>query len=606
MSDTQLPWPTPSSATQQWQDFEEIVRSEESTFFDGHAPIAGARAPGRLDVMGGVADYSGSLVLEMPIAEAAFAAWQWREDRQFRVRSLALRADGLSPDVTVSLDDVVDAGGKVRPAEEVHRRLTAAKESRWAAYIVGCFYVMLAAYTKVTDGGRIDVRLGELGANILLKSDVPLGVGLSSSAAIEVATMHALSFAAGIEPSDMTLAAWCQRVENTIVGAPCGIMDQVTSALGRENAVIVLRCQPHDLLGIQPLPAGWQFTGINSRVRHSVGGSRYTKARVGAFMGLKVIQLESGGKLLENYLCKMSPDEFSEYRDTIPSTITGQEYSALFGRLPDKVTQVDMNETYRPRDCAEHPILENYRVHQFAALMQIADLRQSERSMSRKRMQGMIDEDREFMETAGQLMYESHASYGDRLDLGSPETDLIVDLVRERGPAHGLYGAKITGGGAGGTVAVLSESGSDVAGPQSPRFARSTRAEPGCSPAYSWAAHPERSHSEDGKFCGDSRTSAQLLSRNGEGGQILPSLLRRVGRGVRSRVREDEMAKVRKAVITAAGRGTRMYPATTTIQKEMLPIMDIDGICKPAIQIIIEEALDSGIRGGLPCRQRAQ
>src|SRR5437764_1039442 len=55
------------------------------------------------------------------------------------------------------------------------------------------------------------------------------------------------------------------------------------------------------------------------------------------------------------------------------------------------------------------------------------------------------------------------------------------------------------------------------------------------------------------------------------------------------------MAKVRKAVITAAGRGTRMYPATTTIQKEMLPIMDIDGICKPAIQIIIEEALESGI-----------
>ena len=53
--------------------------------------------------------------------------------------------------------------------------------------------------------------------------------------------------------------------------------------------------------------------------------------------------------------------------------------------------------------------------------------------------------------------------------------------------------------------------------------------------------------------------------------------------------------KIRKAVITAAGRGTRMYPATTTIQKEMFPVMDVDGICKPAIQIIIEEALDSGI-----------
>src|SRR5437899_830835 len=64
---------------------------------------------------------------------------------------------------------------------------------------------------------------------------------------------------------------------------------------------------------------------------------------------------------------------------------------------------------------------------------------------------------------AGKLMYASHASYSDRLDLGSPETDLLVELVRERGPEHGLYGAKITGGGAGGTVAVLSEAGSSAA-----------------------------------------------------------------------------------------------------------------------------------------------
>ena len=96
-----------------------------------------------------------------------------------------------------------------------------------------------SALTGGVAQGKVDSRLGEVGANILLDSDVPLGAGVSSSAAIEVATMHALSEAAGIHPSDMTLAAWCQRAENVIVGAPCGIMDQVTSALGRENALLV-------------------------------------------------------------------------------------------------------------------------------------------------------------------------------------------------------------------------------------------------------------------------------------------------------------------------------------------------------------------------------
>jgi galactokinase len=463
MNDGRSLWARPPSAAEQWRKFEDLVRNEQQAFFEGNAPIAGARAPGRLDVMGGVADYSGSLVLEMPIAEAACAAWQWREDRQLRIRSLSVEADGLRPDVSISLDDLIDPSGQLRSEDEVRRRLTGNPETRWAAYVLGCFYVMLAAYSKVAQG-KVDVRLGELGANILLKSEVPLGAGLSSSAAIEVATMHALSEAAGILPSDMTLAAWCQRVENTIVGAPCGIMDQVASALGQEDALIVLRCQPHDLLGVQAIPPGWRFVGIDSRVKHAVGGSHYTKARVGAFMGLKVIQLESGGKLLENYLCKMSPAEFADYRDLIPETLTGREYSELYGTLPDTVTRVEEDIVYHPRACAEHPILENFRVRQFAGLMQIAELRRHDRISAEDRGWSEIThEDRGFMEHAGQLMYEAHASYGDRLDLGSPETDLLVELVRERGVEQGLYGAKITGGGSGGAVAVLAQSNSSIA-----------------------------------------------------------------------------------------------------------------------------------------------
>src|SRR5262249_23156721 len=254
------------------------------------------------------------------------------------IRSVGLEHEGLTPQVSISLDELVDAEGKVRPVVEVRERLNRNPQTRWASYIAGCFYVMLAAHSRVTQG-KADIRIGEIGANILLQSDVPLGAGVSSSAAIEVATMHALSEAAGIHPSDLTLAAWCQRVENTIVGAPCGIMDQVTSALGRESALTVLKCQPHELLGVQRVPPGWRFLGLDARVKHSVGGTRYTKARVGAFMGLKIIQLESGGKLLDNYLCNMTPAEFAAYRAMIPETLTGAQFSAEYGQLPDKVTK---------------------------------------------------------------------------------------------------------------------------------------------------------------------------------------------------------------------------------------------------------------------------
>jgi galactokinase len=456
MRDTEYHFAPPPDAETQWREFEQRVQMEEAVFFDGTGPIVGARAPGRLDIMGGVADYSGSLVMEMPIAEAACVAWQWRDDRLIRIRSTGLESEGLTSTVTLSLEDLVTPEGQVRPVAEVRERLTHDPHTRWAAYIAGCYYVMLAAYAKVSQG-KVDMRLGEQGANVLLQSDVPLGAGVSSSAAIEVAAMHALSDAAGVHPSDLTLAAWCQRVENSVVGAPCGIMDQVTSALGKENALIVLRCQPHDLLGTQRIPRGWRFIGLDSRVKHSVGGSHYTRARVGAFMGLKIIQLESGGKLLENYLCRMSPAEFAAYREFLPEALTGQEYHDLYGLLPDRVTRVDPAEDYRPRACAEHPILENDRVRQFFGLMQIACLRQEEQVEQASNATSVEPPplDLHTITEAGKLMYESHASYSDRLDLGSPETDLLVALIRKRGPEYGLYGAKITGGGSGGTVAIL-------------------------------------------------------------------------------------------------------------------------------------------------------
>jgi L-arabinokinase len=186
--------------------------------------------------------------------------------------------------------------------------------------------------------------------------------------------------------------------------------------------------------------------GISSHVRHSVGGDAYGTARVSAFMGLKIILTEMRKRGMpvgekDHYLCNISPRDYRDrFRAALPDTIKGREFLKAYGEITDTVTLVDPDKTYNVRLGAEHPIFENYRVQTFVDCIQRAGAG-----------------DRTALVEAGGLMYASHVSHGWNCGLGCAETDLLVSLVRERGPENGLYGAKITGGGSGGTVAVLAD-----------------------------------------------------------------------------------------------------------------------------------------------------
>lgn len=421
--------PATQDAEHQWGQFASKVRRDYASFFDGVGPITGARAPGRLDVMGGIADYSGSTVLEATLAEATLVAVQAREDAVLRQRSVGIQQEGLSEEVMLPLPMLIGSGMSM-PFVHTVSVLREPAESRWTGYVAGCLYVLVAS-------GWLD-RKKITGLNILIESSVPMGAGVSSSAALEVATMCALCAHFGIGMDGLELARLCQIVENRVVGAPCGIMDQVTCALGCEGRLVVLKCQPHQVLGHQPVPPTWRLVGLDSGVKHSIGGRNYTRARVAAFMGLKILQTEMGQDL-QGYLCNLPARVWTSLCESIPERLTGREFLNRYGSLPDTVTAVDPEETYRVRACTEHPILENSRVREFIALTNLA----------------ANDPDRVLLREAGALMLASHESYSQRVDLGSAETDLLVNLIMERGPKWGLYGAKITGGGSGGTVAVL-------------------------------------------------------------------------------------------------------------------------------------------------------
>lgn len=442
----------PSSKVSDISDFIETLDGLEvhpdprlHNFFDKQ-DLTITRAPGRLDVMGGIADYSGSLVLELPIAEATFVALQKDDTRRLRVASLL--DGGTVLNFEMPLDDLQKEGEPLSYAD-ARRYFQTAPGRHWAAYVAGVFLVLMR------DRGTRFSR----GARLLISSDVPEGKGVSSSAALEVATMSAVASAFDLEITGRELALLCQRVENLVVGAPCGVMDQMTSACGEENQFLALVCQPAELIGTIKLPDDLALWGLDSGVRHSIGGVDYGSVRAGTFMGYRIIAELAGLSVKQTgdvfvvddsrwsgYLANLPPSEFQDrFANNLPATMNGAEFLARYGGTTDPVTQVDPNRTYQVRVAVAHAVYENSRVHRFA------DLLRRGRPLAREEKVAL-----------GELMYESHASYS-ACGLGSKGTDDLVALVRSAGVDKGLFGAKITGGGSGGTVAVLGDTAAGAA-----------------------------------------------------------------------------------------------------------------------------------------------
>jgi len=423
------------------EEFERCLREAGTRLFEPGRPITAARAPARIDCMGGIADYSGSVVFEGPLKHAAVVAFQPRDDGLLIAHSTTLAQAGLPSTAEAAIDEL-RRDGQPRSYEEMRRLLTRDARDAWAAYVFGVLGVLEAEGLARFDGG---------GA-FLLWSDVPIAVGVASSAAVEVAAMHAVNCHLRLGLPPQRVAALCQVVENKVVGAPCGIMDQVTSACGQSGKLLALRCRPCELLGQHELPPGVKVFGLSSRVEHRVGGSAYANARISAFMGLKIIlrTMEECGRTPtedDRYLCNLSPQEYvCRYRSLLPETISGSEFLDAYGETTDTVTTVDPDAVYRVRAGTDHPIFENARVVAFIECLDRARAG-----------------DRTALVEAGGLMYASHHSYGWNCGLGSPQTDLLVRLVRRRGPEQGLYGAKITGGGSGGTVAILADAEAEEA-----------------------------------------------------------------------------------------------------------------------------------------------
>ena len=417
-------------------EFESMLRFQDEQLFgesgfEKSGRVVITRAPARLDVMGGIADYCGAHVAALTLEHGAVVGCQIREGGQLRALSLGVDNHALLG-LQISVDDFYDRG-QLKSYNQIRQLFARNPKTAWAAYVLGGFYVLLKE-------GRI--KRFPHGATLAIKSSIPIRAGIASSAAIEVAALAATNAVYELEMDAKEIARVGQIVESRVVGMPCGPMDQITSASGERGTILSIHCQSDPVLGTVSLPFRTRVIGIHSKVKRP-SNAAYIDARTAAFMGLTILQRELDIETLrDNYLCNLTVQEFRrKYRSYLPARMKGQHFLNRYGGTVDSATEVNPEKTYHVRSRVEHPIYEHARVGKFFRCIKDAA--------------ADTDHVKTHLANAGRLMYASHWSYRYRVGLGSPQVEQIVNSVRKIGIPGGFYGARITSGGGGGTVAVL-------------------------------------------------------------------------------------------------------------------------------------------------------
>jgi len=398
----------------------------------------GAQAPGRLDVMGGLAEYTGSLVLAMPIADQVCVGVQVRTDGILSITVAQPPHGDGNPPHKMAASQLLSADGAVINAEQGRQLMQGT-----------CPPPMLCVLGTVVELARSQL-IGSLkdGFSIAVSSTLDGLRDAGRPAATAAATATALAMLGKKTVAAKDLAALCQRVENEWLQNPVGMADALCALSGVPSALLEI----HSDTGIAdrtiPLPAQLTLMGIDCGARNSDADLRYERVRTAAFMGRALIDriIRHGGTgdlTWSGFLARIAVTDYVErFRDRLPTKLKGSEYLKRFGETGDPLTQVDPGFTYKIRSRTEHHIYEHARACQFAQCLARAIRNGDERALHE----------------AGELMYASHWSYGQRCGLGCAESDLLVNLIRKCGADAGVYGAKISARGCGGVVTILMQS----------------------------------------------------------------------------------------------------------------------------------------------------
>jgi galactokinase len=319
------------------------------------------RAPGRVNLIGEHTDYNDGFAMPAAIEFYCWVAISPRVDRK-----LCLYSEEFSSEAHADLNGLAPAPTK-----------------SWSDYPIGVALQL--------EGAGIRLR----GANLLIESEVPIGAGLSSSAAIEVATVLALCELAGASPSRVELARLCRRAENEFVGARVGIMDQFVSLHGQKDHALLLDCRTLEFESLA-IPDSVKLVISNTMVKHELASGEYNHRRADCEEAVKrLATMLSGIRALRD----VTLEQLEEHKSLLTDVIYKR---------------------------ALHIVSENARVQDAADALRAGDI-----------------------DRFGKRMAESHRSLRDLYEVSCMELDLMVDLAYQQ---KGVYGARMTGGGFGGAT----------------------------------------------------------------------------------------------------------------------------------------------------------
>jgi galactokinase len=319
------------------------------------------RAPGRVNLIGEHTDYNDGFAMPAAIEFYCWVAVRCREDQKLSIYSEEFSAESEADWSSAAI----------------------APTKSWSDYPVGVALQLTKAGVPIC------------GANLLIESEVPIGAGLSSSAAIEVATALALAEPSGALSDRVTLARLCQKAENEFVGARVGIMDQFVSLHGQKDHALLLDCRS---LAFEPLliPDTVKLVISNTMVKHELASGEYNQRRADCEEAVRRLSAVLPGI---RALRDVSLDQLEKYRALLTEVIYKR---------------------------ALHIVTENTRVLDAAEALRVGDI-----------------------ERFGKRMAESHRSLRDLYEVSCVELDLMVDLAYQQ---KGVYGARMTGGGFGGAT----------------------------------------------------------------------------------------------------------------------------------------------------------
>jgi galactokinase len=338
----------------------------------GAEPEIIARAPGRIEFVGNHTDYNGGPVLGAAIDRSIWVGLRRRADASWR-----LAAPGR-PTVTAT-----DPAKRREGSES------------WVNYPLGARWALAKRGI-----------VSEHGFDFMAVSDLPPGAGLSSSAALELSTLLALTKAAGAELGRAELAMAGRDAENNFVGVPCGILDQGVSAFGKRHHLVRIDCRG-PVFSLEPLPAAARFWIFNTHQKHALVDSLYSKRHAEC--------MEAAERLKARYpqaqqLADITPEMLEAAADLLPEVLLRR---------------------------ARHIVQECDRVNRSATLLAAGDLA-----------------------AVGQLLFASHESSRANFENSVPELDFLVDTLRGK---PGVFGARLTGGGFGGAALALTDGSFDSA-----------------------------------------------------------------------------------------------------------------------------------------------